>query len=262
MPSESQATGHQDWGTIIGVGVVALGVVVIAVNLFGCGAPILSARLYEEVAIPYSWVQAGRLAGLLVGLGGGGWLLGQLLRQRRASGLICLKTSLQQAIGYTRRIEELLETDPSEHQRELLVQIRTWQRTIRMMVNTLTDLDRSEAVIGRDLRHLPGLIVDLERQLALETDPLLCADLEQILIQRKRQRLALEQLQVTRRRAEIQVERTTAVLGTIYSQLLTYRSTFHVADYEQLADNVGEEVQHLQDCLETLHNWTPDSGRA
>ena len=49
-----------------------------------------------------------------------------------------------------------------------------------------------------------------------------------------------------------QIERTIAVLGTIYSQLLTYRSTFHVADYQQLADNVAEEVHHLQDYLEAL----------
>jgi hypothetical protein len=176
------------------------------------------------------------------------------------SGQTRLKTALYQAIGYTRRIEALLETDPDEHQQELLVQIRKWQRTIGMMMNTLADLGRSEAVIGRDLHHLPGLIVNLERQLAVETDPLLRADLEQILLQRRGQRSALEQLRVTRRRAEIQVERTTAVLGTIYSQLLTYRSTFHVADYERLADNVGQEVQHLQSCLEALQNWTPDNG--
>ena len=130
------------------------------------------------------------------------------------------------------------------------------------MVNTLADLGRNEAAIGRDLHHLPSVIANLERQLAAETDPLLCADLEQILLQRRRQRLALEQLQITRRRAEIQVERTTAVLGTIYSQLLTYRSTFHVADYERLADDVGEEVQHLQGCLDALHNWTPGNGSA
>ena len=257
---ESQATDHQDWGTIIGVGVVALGLVVIVTNLFGYSASILSTRLHKEVAIPAFWVQTGRLVGLVVGLGGGGWLLWQLLRQRRTSGQTHLKAFLQQAVWYTRRIEELLETDPNEHQQELLVQIRTWQRTIGMMVHTLADLGSNETVIGRDLHHLPSVIADLEQQLAVETDHLLCADLEQILLQRKRQRLALEQLLVTRRRAEIQVERTMAVLGTIHSQLLTYRSAFHVADYERLADNVGEEVQHLQGCLEALHNWTPGNG--
>ena len=67
------------------------------------------------------------------------------------------------------------------------------------------------------------------------------------------QQRSLEQLQTTRRRAEIQIERTAAVLGTIYSQLLTYRSTSRVADYQRLADAVAEEVQRLQDYLEALH---------
>jgi hypothetical protein len=43
--------------------------------------------------------------------------------------------------------------------------------------------------------------------------------------QRRHQQRALEQLRGTRRRAEVQIERAATMLGTIYSQLLTRRSS-------------------------------------
>jgi hypothetical protein len=64
--------------------------------------------------------------------------------------------------------------------------------------------------------------------------------------------VALETLQNTIKRAEIQIESTVSRLGTIYSQLLTSQSTSQVADYSRLAENVDEEVQVLQEQLEAL----------
>ncbi len=43
-----------------------------------------------------------------------------------------------------------------------------------------------------------------------------------------------------------------ALLGTIYSQLLTQQSTSHVTDYQRLTHQAGEEVACLQDYLEAL----------
>jgi hypothetical protein len=151
---------------------------------------------------------------------------------------------------YTQKIEELLKIGSNGHEQQLLNQIRSWWQTIEAMAQALASLDQNDQIIQSDFRHLPGVIADLEKQLVMETNPLLRA--EQMLLQRQNQHKALEQLWTTRRRAEIQIERTIAVLGTIYSQLLTYRSTFHVVDYQHLADNVAEEVQHLQDYLEAL----------
>ena len=88
--------------------------------------------------------------------------------------------------------------------------------------------------------------------MATQTNPALRPQLEHIVTQRKGQLLALEQLQVTIQQAEIQVETTVALLGTIYSQLLIQQSTSHVADYQRLADNVNDEVQRLRDYLEAL----------
>lgn len=240
----------QNWSLIIGVGVVMLGVLIMVVNL----------SLYEDkaslttsapVARPV-WIQIGRLAGLIISVGVGNWLLWLLLSRRPTSNPPYLKTYLQQAVNYTHQIEALLKTGSKGHEQQLLAQIQTWWQTIEMMARTLADLSQNDRLIQSDLRQLPGMMVELEQQLAAETNALVRADLEQILRQRQHQHLALEQLQTTRRRAEIQIERTIAVLGTIYSQLLTYRSTFHVVDYQRLADSVAEEVQQLQDYLEAL----------
>ncbi len=250
--SQELSTHSQDWGRNIGTGIVALVVLVAVVNLFTYEPPD-AASPYAGVTIPAAWIQIGRWVVLLAGLGGCGWLLWQTFRQTETIARTDLNPLLQQAIGYTRRIEELLQANPNQQQQQLLTQIHTWQQTIKVMVQTLDDLGQNDHIIQRDLHHLPGVIANLEQQLAAETRPLLRADLEQMLLQRKNQYLSLEELQTTRRRAEIQIERTTAVLGTIYSQLLTYRSTFHITDYQRLGDNVAKEVHRLQDYLETLH---------
>jgi hypothetical protein len=236
----------QDWGRIISAGIVALGTLAIAVNLAVFDLP---AELLERLEVPAPWLQVGRWSGLLVTLSGGSLLLWQLMRQRQA----VKDASLQRATDYIQRIEKLLRTNSDEHQQQLLTQIQAWQRIIETMIQTLVSLTQNDHAIRGDLRRLPGTIANLEGQLTEETNPLLRTDLEQMLLQRKSQHQSLKQLQTTRRRAEIQVERAAAVLGTIYSQLLTYRSTSHVADYERLADDVAEEVQRLQAYLETLY---------
>ncbi len=250
--AQELSTHSQDWGRNIGTGIVALIVLVAIVNLFTYEPPD-AASPYAGVSIPATWILIGRWAVLLAGLGGCAWLVWQTFRQTETIARTDLTPLQQQAIGYTDQIEALLQANPNQQQQQLLAQIHTWQRTIEVMVQTLSNLGQNDHIVQRDLHHLPGVIANLEQQLATETRPLLRADLEQMLLQRKNQYLALEELQTTRRRAEIQIERTTAVLGTIYSQLLTYRSTFHITDYQRLGDNVANEVHRLQDYLETLH---------
>ena len=58
----------QDWGRIIGAGIVALGTLAIVVNLTMFDVP---AELLEKLALPPVWLQTGRWLGLAVSLGGG-----------------------------------------------------------------------------------------------------------------------------------------------------------------------------------------------
>jgi hypothetical protein len=251
MRAISMEEYKQDWGRIIGAGIVALGALAITVNLAVFDVP---TELLEKLDMPSVWLQLSRWGGLLVVLSGSSLLLWRLLHRKRPA----QDTFLQRIANYSQRIEELLRTDPNERQQQLLAQIRTWQRIIETMVQTLTSLDQNEHTIQDDLYRLPGTIIRLEEQLAEETDPHLRTDLDQMLLQHKSQQQSLKQLQTTRRRAKIQVERAAAVLGTIYSQLLTYRSTSHVADYQRLVDDVAQEVVRLQEYLGALHSWRAD----
>ncbi len=247
-----QPTGDQNWGLMIGAGIVALGTLVMVINLSIYETRPNPAPTALYVAYPY-WFQVGRGVALVASLALGGWLLWRLFNRQPASDPTYLTLYLQRAVEYIWKIEALLKTNPNGHEQQLLTQIYAWWQMIEAMTQVLTDLDQNTHMIQTDLSHLPNIITDLEQQISQETDPLLQTDLEQMLRQRQSQQQALEQLQTTRRRAEIQIERTISVLGTIYSQLLTCRSTFHVFDYQELADNVADELLHLQDYLEALH---------
>lgn len=189
--------------------------------------------------------------GGVVGLAGGVWWLAQSLPQERSAGRPSLKTHVQQAADYTGQIEQILKTSPPQQRQPLLTQIHKWQQAIEELVQSLAALRENELIV-RDVVSMPKIIADLEQRLAAENNPALRPQLEYMLIQRRNQLASLERLQTTIRQAEIQVEMTVTLLGTIYSQLLTQQSTFHVTDYQRLADNVDEEVQRLQDYLEAL----------
>jgi hypothetical protein len=99
---------------------------------------------------------------------------------------------------------------------------------------------------------VPRAIETLEAQLAHEVNPAIRVQLERTLVNRKNQLASLGLLQNNIKRAEIQLESTLSLLGTIYSQILIGQSTNHVADYGRLSVDVDEEVRRLQDQLEAL----------
>lgn len=196
-----------------------------------------------------------------VGLGWGGVLayqFSQLLLRDDDVILINqeqLQNYMQQALDYKTKIDRAIASTsgPTDriHLDKLARQIDAWTTAITSLVERLSRL-RQDEVIRRDLKQVPKAISNLEARLAKETDPALKAQLERTLANRRKQLAALDQLQHTMERAEIQIESTLSLLGTIYSQILTGQSTSHVAGYSRLSDDVDEEVRLLQDHLEAL----------
>ncbi|MEM7033771.1 MAG: hypothetical protein AAF629_29775 [Chloroflexota bacterium] len=240
---------HQNWGMIIGTGVILLFIVVTTINLTVYSNKL---NLTADKTTISAWTNTWRVAGIILTIGAGGWLLWILFHHKPKRSDHLGQPKMQDAYRYIDKIVALLGASKSGHEQELLRQIHRWGQTIEAMSQTLNTLMQNNPLIQRDLQQLPIIIANLEQQLTKEANPMLQADLQQMLTQRQSQHQALTQLQVTRRRAEIQVDRTISVLGTVYSQLLTYRSTFHMVDYQHLADHVGEEVGRLQDYLEAL----------
>jgi hypothetical protein len=162
---------------------------------------------------------------------------------------------LNKALAYQTQIESLIEatTNPNARARlqDLAGEVGEWVQAIEDLVRRINDF-QGNSLIRQDLEAVPQAITKLETQLASETDSDVQAQLERTLNNRRNQLTALERLQNTMKRAEIQIESTLSALGTIYSQLLTGESTDHVADYSRLSAEVDEEVRLLQDRLEAL----------
>jgi hypothetical protein len=193
----------------------------------------------------------------LVALVGGLWLIWRQLRSNKAEADDEARANayLEQALAYKRQIDQAIKTtsrqSQSVHLQQLTTQIDTWTEAIQDLVQRINSL-RQDELIRHDLKSVPAAIADLQAQLSGETDGAIRAHLERTLANRRKQLASLEQLQNTIKRAEIQIESTLSLLGTIYSQILTGQSTSHVADYSRFSTEVDEEVRLLQDQLEAL----------
>lgn len=193
----------------------------------------------------------------LVALGGGLWLVWLQLRVKPevAGDHSRLEDYLKQTRAYKMQLDQALKAADQpgrqSHLQQLAVQLDTWTATIEDLVERIGKLNWDE-IIRRDLKAVPAAIADLEARLSRETDPAIRAQLERTLANRRKQLASLDELQNTVKRAEIQIESTLSLLGTIYSQILTGQSTSHVADTSRLSADVDEEVRLLQDQLEAL----------
>ena len=166
-----------------------------------------------------------------------------------------LQNYLDQAGAYKAQIDAVIQTGSNRSDAvslsRLVNQVDTWTQAIENLVQRINML-RQDALIRQDMKAVPRAIEKLETRLASETEPTIQAQLERTLANRRKQLASLEQLQTVIARAEIQIESTLSMLGTIYSQILTGQSTSHVADYSRLSTDVDEEVRVLQDHLEAL----------
>ena len=122
----------QNWGVIIGVGIVTLCMLVMGINLFA-----FEPKPDTPPTISF-WLQTGRVAGLVGSLLIGGWLLWRLFR-RQSSERTFLESTLQQAVNYTQQIEGILQAGSNGREQQLLSQIHTWQQTIEAMAETLAE---------------------------------------------------------------------------------------------------------------------------
>ncbi|MFQ5578514.1 MAG: hypothetical protein ACE5G8_16155, partial [Anaerolineae bacterium] len=148
-----------------------------------------------------------------------------------------LQTQLDQTLAYKKQIDHVIRgllrkrAAPGGLER-LREQVQHWTESIESLIVRVSEL-RQNALIQQDMQRVPKAIADLEARLAAEPDEAIKAQLERTLNNRRKQLTALETLQKTMRRSEIQIESTISMLGTIYSQLLTSQSTSHVADYSR-----------------------------
>jgi hypothetical protein len=182
---------------------------------------------------------------------GGCWLTVQLSPGSPPAQKGQLEAYLQQTDRYIQGIELILKSQPEARQQQLLNQTQQWRGVIEALVQRLACFQQNE-LIQRDFVAVPEAITALEQQLTAPARSSLQAHLAQALAQRQAQQVVLEQLRTTAAQAEMQIELTLSLLGTLYSQLLTNQSSLQLADYGYWLREVDEQVQGLQDYLEAL----------
>jgi hypothetical protein len=162
---------------------------------------------------------------------------------------------VERAMAYQTEINRLAQNgaNPNGQNRldELAAHVQDWTEAITTLAGRI-DAFQQNKLINQDLKRVPQAIDRLEERLEAETDPVIAAELERSLSHRRNQLEALEKLQRTIRWAEIKIESTLSLLGTIYSQILAGQSREHVADYRRLLTEIDEEVLTLQDHLQAL----------
>jgi hypothetical protein len=220
---------------------------------------IVTALAVLTLNIHFLWWLAG-----VVALVWGIWLIWQLFTQNKAETSARadpLRGYLDQTLTYQAQIDQLLKTTSNTsnraHRLHLATQISLWTEAVQDLIQHLASLHQDN-LIRQDMAAVPKAIQDLEARLAYESEPGIRAQLEHALINRKNQLATLQFLQNTMKKAEIQIESTLSLLGTIYSQVLISQSTSHMADYSRLSVDVDEEVRQLQDQLEAL--WEVKGG--
>ncbi|MEM7348714.1 MAG: primosomal replication protein PriC, partial [Chloroflexota bacterium] len=161
-----------------------------------------------------------------------------------------LEGYLEEAQTYRRQIQDAISQASNEgskiHLERVSHQVDTWTTAIDTLAHRIGDIRQNE-IIHRDLKQVPQAIKELTQRLSEESDPTLQKQLERTLANRQKQLEALESLQHSVERADLQIENTLSMLGTIYSQILTGQSTRDASSYRHLSEEIEEEVERLQD---------------
>ncbi|MEM7134524.1 MAG: hypothetical protein AAF702_50120 [Chloroflexota bacterium] len=166
-----------------------------------------------------------------------------------------LRNYLNQAQAYHQGITTLASNASFDFNRtrleELTRFIDHWQKSLVALVQRVDDFQQN-MLLQQDIEAVPKAIARLENQLAQASSIHIRQELERTLANRRQQLTALENLSDTMQWAELKIENTVSMLGTIYSQAHMSQSKGQVADYRRLLNDLEEEARSLEDYVTTL----------
>ncbi len=168
-----------------------------------------------------------------------------------------LRTKLSEAEQYHQRIRQVVEQQKSgilrDRLQETAGQVYDW---IANMVRLAQRIDsyRSDQVIQRDLKAVPGEVDDLTRRLSREPNPQLREQISANLASTQQLFANLNELAARMERADLQLDHSLAALGTVYSQMLLVGTSDVDSDRaERLRGDIRNEVGALQDLVQSLN---------
>lgn len=166
-----------------------------------------------------------------------------------------LRGYLRQATSYEQGILDLMRNAPTEFNRnrmeELSRYIEHWRQSLEALVARVDQFQQDE-LLQQDLQDVPEAIKRLEGQLREGVPEKVTRELERTLNNRRSQLKSLQALEETMQWAEIKIENTVSMLGTLYSQSIMSQSKGQVGNYQRLLAEIEEESLSLNDYVTTL----------
>ena len=166
-----------------------------------------------------------------------------------------LRNYLERAQAYQVAIKELTRQSSTSFNRgrmnNLTGQVDHWYNSLFALVQQVEAFQQN-ALLQQDLARVPQAIDRLETELAAASSPRPEQALERTLHNRRLQLDSLQNLEATMQWAELKVESTVSMLGSIYSQAVMSQSKNQVADYRRLLDDIEEEARSLDDYVAVL----------
>jgi hypothetical protein len=165
-----------------------------------------------------------------------------------------LQQRMSEALDYRVRIENAIrQQDNSLIKDELTqtaAQMDEWLEHIFDLAVRIDRYHQESDVLQRDYLRTNESITKLEQQAAREDDANVQAQITSTLESKKRQLATLEKLRDTIRRAELQLDTSLTLLGTIYSQtMLVDAKDIDSGQARRLRLEISGEVDEIQDIL-------------
>jgi hypothetical protein len=165
-----------------------------------------------------------------------------------------LQAQFIEAQDYQRRIEAAIDEQPDSMLKDELiqtsVQMDDWLGQIYDLAEKIGRYRRRQERITQDKNRAERRITELEQTYQLESDPAVKKQIETTMQGLQQQYNALDSVENTMQRAELQLENSLAHLGTIYSQaLLVDAKEIDSSRARRLRQEIDEEVTELNDVL-------------
>ncbi len=168
-----------------------------------------------------------------------------------------LRTSVESALEYQRRIEQQVRQQKSSLIRDRLedtaTQITDWLSNIYQLALRL-DAYRRDDLLARERELLPREIEQLSARRKLENNPEMQKQLESVLDSKAKHWQAVRALDDRMRQAALQLDQSLTALATIYSQVqLVDAQSVGSGRAERLQADIQEQIARLNDLVSSIN---------
>jgi hypothetical protein len=165
-----------------------------------------------------------------------------------------VRDRVSKALEYYHQIMQALQNGAGVSSRlsELINELEGWVKQVYKLGQTLDNYTQNPMIV-RDLEQVPKELRVLEVKLAQERQGDVKQELETAFNTKAKQWQALQSLDDTMEKAQLQLENTISSLGTVYMQVLNLGAKdMGTDDVKRLQATMHEQVQSLEDLSSAM----------